>query len=272
MFSKEDKINQIKTVFNTASDHFDAPALSFWNRFGQQTINLLSPNPGDSILDICCVSGASAIPASVFVDPTGQVIGVDVAEYLLQLAREKSQERGLNNIEFRCADFENLGFPDESFDAVVCVFGIFFVSDMIKAIQELWQMVRPGGKLAITSWGNKVFEPANQEFWRIIKSERPDLYKTSMPWDQINEPASLQNLLETAGVKNVKVFTEIGTHELASPEDWWTIILGGGYRGIIEQLEPSTRKRVRDMNLQFLENNAINSLDVDVLYAIADMK
>ena len=102
MFSKEDKINQIKTVFNTASDHFDAPALSFWNHFGQQTINHLSLNPGDRILDVCCGSGASAIPAAISVGSTGQVVAVDIAESLLKLAREKSQQRELNKIEF-CA-------------------------------------------------------------------------------------------------------------------------------------------------------------------------
>ena len=40
-----------------------------------------------------------------------------------------------------------------SFDAVVCVFGIFFVPDMVKAVSELWSRVRPGGKLAVTTWG-----------------------------------------------------------------------------------------------------------------------
>ncbi len=269
MFSKEDKINRTKTVFNTASDRFDAPALSFWNRFGQQTINHLSLNPGDRILDVCCGSGASAIPAAISVGSTGEVIAVDIAESLLQLARDNSQQRELNNIEFCCADFETLEFPDESFDAVVCVFGIFFVEDMSKAIQELWRMVRPGGKLAITSWGNRVLEPANQQFWNIIESERPDLSKKSRPWDNINQPTSLQTLLETAGITDIQVFTESTTHELASPEDWWTIILGSGYRGIIEQLTPPVRKLVREMNLQFLENNEIHALDVDVLYAIA---
>ena len=98
MFSQEDKINQTKKVFNTASDHFDAPALSFWNRFGQQTIHHLSLNPGDRILDVCCGSGASALTASISVGSTGEVIGVDIAESLLQLARNKAQKRELKNI------------------------------------------------------------------------------------------------------------------------------------------------------------------------------
>jgi ubiquinone/menaquinone biosynthesis C-methylase UbiE len=60
---------------------------------------------------------------------------------------------GLANIEFRRADLESLPFPDETFDAVLCVFGIFFVSDLHGAIRGLWRLVRPGGTLAVTILG-----------------------------------------------------------------------------------------------------------------------
>ncbi|HLO50466.1 MAG TPA: class I SAM-dependent methyltransferase [Kamptonema sp.] len=269
MVSKEETIAKIGTIFNTASDRFDAPALSFWSRFGQQTIAGLSLGSGDRVLDVCCGTGASAIPAAVSVGATGQVLGIDIAESLLELARNKSRQQGLKNIEFRYGDFENLGLPSESFDAIVCVFGIFFVPDMVAAIRELWRMVRPGGKLAITSWGKKVFEPATQIFWEAIETERPDLVKKFTPWDRISDRASLKALLEAGGATQVEVFAEATTHELTSPEDWWTIILGGGFRGTIEQLNPAGRERVRQANLQFLRANEVHLLEVDVLYAIA---
>lgn len=224
---------------------------------------------GDRVLDVCCGTGASAIPAAVCVGSTGQVLGIDIAESLLELARNKSRQQGLKNIEFRYGDFENLGLPSESFDAVVCVFGIFFVPDMVAAVRELWRMVRPGGKLAITSWGEKVFEPANQIFWDAIAAERPDLVKKFTPWERIGEPASLQGLLEAGNATQVEVFAEVGTHELASPEDWWTMVLGGGLRGTIDQLDSAARERVRQANLHILRTNEIHSLQVDVLYAIA---
>lgn len=269
MISKEEAIAKAETIFNAASDYFDAPALSFWNRFGQQTIERLSLADGDHVLDVCCGTGGSAIPAAVTVGSNGKVIGVDIAKSLLELARNKSRQQGLENIEFQHGDFENLGFPNESFDAIVCVFGIFFVPDMLGAVQELWRMVRPGGKLAITSWGEKVFEPANKIFWDTIEAERPDLSKKFTPWERIADPASLQALLEAGGATQVEVFAELGTHELTSEEDWWTMLLGGGIRGTIDQLDPAARERVRQANLQFLQNNQVHSLEVNVLYAIA---
>ncbi len=256
-------------VFNAASDHFDAPALSFWNRFGQQTVQQLSLRVGDRVLDVCCGSGASAIPAAIAVGPTGEVLGVDLADSLLQLARQKSQQQGLENLEFRQGDFENLGLPNESFDTIVCVFGLFFVPDMVAAVQELWRMLRPGGQLAITSWGANVFEPANQRFWQAIETERPDLVKPFTPWDRIREPESLKALLEAGGATQVDVMAAKGVHELAEPEDWWTMVLGGGFRGTIDQLEAAARERVRQDNLEFLRSHDLRALAVDVLYAIA---
>jgi ubiquinone/menaquinone biosynthesis C-methylase UbiE len=269
MLDKQEAIAKSKAVFNAASDYFDHPALSFWNRFGQQTIDRLSLHPGDRVLDVCCGTGASAIPAAISVGATGQVLGIDIAESLLQLARNKSQQQGLENIEFRYGDFENLGLPNESFDAIVCVFGIFFVPDMLVAMRELWRMVRPGGKLAITSWGEQVFEPANRVFWNAIEADRPDLCKKYTPWDRISDPASLQALLVAGGATNVEVFAEASTHELAAAEDWWTMVLGGGLRGTIDQLDPAARERVRQANMNFLETNEVHSLEVNVLYAIA---
>lgn len=60
----EEAIQKSTTTFNSAADYFDAPALSFWNRFGQNTIDRIQLQPGAEVLDICCGSGASAIPAA----------------------------------------------------------------------------------------------------------------------------------------------------------------------------------------------------------------
>jgi ubiquinone/menaquinone biosynthesis C-methylase UbiE len=271
MSDKAEAMARAEKVFNAASDYFDAPALSFWHRFGQQTVDYLDLQVGDRVLDVCCGSGASAIPAAIKVGAAGRVIGADLAESLLELGRTKAQQQGLENIEFRQGDFENLGFSDESFEAIVCVFGIFFVPDMEGAIRELWRMLKPGGKLAITSWGQQVFEPANQVFWDAVEAVRPDLVKKFTPWDRISAPASLQALLESGGATQVCVLLDSAAaqHHIEAPEDWWTIVMGGGLRGTIDQLDPETRESIRAINLEFLRTNQVKSLAANVLYALA---
>src|SRR5947209_2397242 len=116
-----------EATYNAAADHFDDGPLAFWDRYGQRTIERLRPKSGSIVLDVGCGSGASAIPAAKAVGMHGRVIGVDLAERLLALAQAKAETQKLANIQFREADMTALGYADESFDAVVCVFAIFFV-------------------------------------------------------------------------------------------------------------------------------------------------
>ena len=202
-------------TYNAAADAYDLSANSFWDRFGRRTIDRLNPSSGARCLDVCCGSGASAIPTAKKVAPNGSVLGVDLAEGLLKLARAKATRQGIENIEFRAGDMLDLDLPDGHFDAVVCVFGIFFIPDMPGAVRELWRMVAPGGVLAITTWGPRFFEPANTAFWDAIAAVRPELYKGFNPWDRISDPATLRAMLKEGGVHDVQADSEIGIHAFA---------------------------------------------------------
>ena len=255
-------------TYNAAAEFYDASPLSFWDYFGRRTVELASLLVGSRALDVCCGAGASALPAAKAVGPTGAVIGVDLANELLQLARTKVLQRNLANIEFELGDMLAMRFPVASFDAVVCVFGIFFVPDMAKAVGELWSRIRPGGKLAVTTWGPNFCQPANDAFWRSIKNVRPDLYKGFNPWDRINDPASLRKILDEGGVVPPKIIAENRFHPINSAEDWWTIVLGSGYRGTIEQLNPMERQKVKEANLDFIRDENISAVETNVLYAL----
>ncbi len=269
MATPEDAKAKARATYNAASDLYDHTANSFWERLGRRTIERLDLRPGARVLDVCCGSGASAIPAAEAVDRNGSVLGVDLSEKLLELARAKARSSGLANVEFRAGDMLALDLPDAAFDAVVCVFGIFFVPDMPAAARELWKRVRPGGRLAITTWGERVFEPANAVFWESVREVRPDLYKGFNPWDRICDPASVRSMLAEAGVFTNDVMVEGGLHAIGSPEDWWSIIMGTGYRGTIEQLSPAERERVREVNLSFIREHGIRSLEANVVYSLA---
>jgi ubiquinone/menaquinone biosynthesis C-methylase UbiE len=265
----KDLKNKTAAAYNSAADFYDDPANSFWDRFGRRTIERLHIQPGARILDVCCGSGASAIPAAEKAGPNGFVLGIDLAENLLNLARKKSRERGLLNIEFRVADMLELGIPDSAFDAVVCVFGIFFVQDMPAAIKALWKVVRPGGQLAITTWGPRFFEPATTAFWDAVRKVRPDLYKGFNPWDRISDAESLRRLLYKSGVDDTELVAEEGSHSIPSPEAWWSAVLGSGYRGTVEQLEAEELDYVRAANMSYIRETGIEAVEANVVYAIA---
>lgn len=270
MQTAEDIKRKTANTYSSASDFYDHPANSFWERYGRRTVERLRLPLGAQVLDVCCGSGASAIPAAEAVGPSGFVLGVDLAENLLNLARAKASQRGLNNLNFRQGDLLDLGLPESRFDAAVCVFGIFFVPDMQLAVNELSRLVRPGGQLAITTWGPRFFEPANTAFWNSIRAVRPDLYKGFNPWDRISEPEAVRSLFDPAAIAKLEVVPEPGSHPLNSPEDWWTMVLGSGYRGTVEQLNEDERERVRQENIDFVRRNNVTSVEANVVYAVAE--
>ena len=256
-------------TYAATADHFDDAALSFWDRYGRETVARIGLRLGDHVLDACCGTGASALPAAHAVGPTGHVVGLDIAEPALALARAKAAAAHLSNVEFRTADVEHTGLPPASFDAVVCVFGVFFLPDIAAATAELWRLVRPGGTLAITVWGPDFLEPATTAFWAAVGTERPDLVGAFHPWTRVTDPDTLARLFDQAGAAAPAVEAEPGTHPLARPEDWWTIVLGTGYRATVQQLEAAAAQRVRTAGVTWLRQHAIRELRTNVVYARA---
>jgi len=254
-------------TYGAAADHYGLASLGFWDRFGAATVARLPLAAGDGVLDLCCGAGASAIPAAHAVGPAGRVLGIDVAEPLLELARTRGTRAGLDNAEFRRGDATRTGLPDGGFDAVVCVFGVFFAPDMPAFAAEMWRLVRPGGVLAITTWGPGLFEPANTHFWESVGEVEPSLVRAFNPWDEITTPAALADLFPRAAVPAVVATS--GHHQLDRPDSFWDIVLGTGYRATIDALSQDQRDQVRQRLLAELRSRSITTVRTDVIFGTA---
>ena len=87
--------DQLEKTYNAAADHYDHPALSFWDRFGRRTVERLPLATGMEVLDVCCGMGGSALPAAERVGPSGHVVAVDLAQNLLDKGARCAVERDL---------------------------------------------------------------------------------------------------------------------------------------------------------------------------------
>jgi len=256
-------------TYGAAADHYGLPSLGFWDRFGAATVSRLRLAAGASVLDLCCGAGASATSAAHMVGRGGAVLGIDVALPLLELARDRAAGEGLANIEFRPGDAIATGLPDGGFDAVICVFGVFFAPDMAAFVAEMWRMVRPGGVLAVTTWGPGLFEPANSHFWEAVREVEPSLFKSFHPWEEITTPEALADLFWRAGVPDPAVVAAAGQHQLAHPDRFWDIVLGTGYRATVDALGQEQRDRVRGWLLSELRSQAVTAVRTDVVFGTA---
>jgi len=264
-----DDAGRASRVYGAAADHYNLAALSFWDRFGSATVGRLRLPAGANVLDLCCGAGASAIPAARAAGPTGSVLGIDVAEPLLRLARARAEREGLPGLEFRYGDATETGLRSGRFDAVLCVFGIFFARDMRAFASEMWRLVRPGGVLAVTTWGPGFMEPANSHFWASVGEIEPSLVRSFNPWDQITTPQALTDLLATAQVTGTEAEAVAAEHHVDNPDMFWDIVLGSGYRATTDALTADQLDRLREATLARLRALHITTLQANVVFATA---
>ena len=119
---------------------------------GRLALDRAAPAPGERVLDVGCGCGATSLELALRVGEGGAVLGVDVSEPMLALARRRADEAGAKSLRFERADAQTFAFELGAFDVAVSRFGVMFFSDPVAAFANLRRALRPGGRLAFVCW------------------------------------------------------------------------------------------------------------------------
>ena len=107
---------------------------------------------GHKVLDLGCGTGYPAILAAQTVGNNGSVIGLDLSEEMLKVAKRKAGELDIANIQFQSRDITTLPFEPASFDAVISRFCIMFLPDIQGAVNEIARVLKQGGYFSAAVW------------------------------------------------------------------------------------------------------------------------
>src|SRR5271170_5338486 len=118
----------------------------FLRPMGDEIIRLIHPGGNDQVLDIAAGTGEPGLTIASMLDG-GVVVITDLAEHMLDTAREKAEKEGVRNVEFRACDACELPFDDNTFDAISCRMGFMFFPDMELAMKEMVRVLKPGGRV-----------------------------------------------------------------------------------------------------------------------------
>ena len=121
-------------------------------RVSDRLVELADIQPGHKVLDVATGIGEPCVTAARRVGTTGSVIGTDLSPQMLAIGRERATALGLTNVEFREMDAEALDLPEESFDAVLCRWGLMFLPNLAGALSGIHRLVASGGRLAAAVW------------------------------------------------------------------------------------------------------------------------
>jgi len=168
---------------------------------------------GNHVLDVACGTGALTLAAFDHVIPTGTIVGIDVNEGMLNIARSKS-----SSIKWINAPAEDLPFNDNLFDCVVSQFGLMYFENQSGAIREMMRVLKPGGSLTIAVWDKLVNNPglaAEEYLWQQLFSGEVD----EAPYS-LGDKAVLESVFKSADVTEFQISTHGGTAKFESIESW----------------------------------------------------
>ena len=143
--------------------HWDSAAVGWmqWSEFNdradrhisERLVELAGVQPGSRVLDVAAGYGEPALTAARTAGPDGRVVATDISAEMLAFGRERAAAAGLDNVEFVESDASSLDFPPASFDAAVSRWGIIFEPDAEAAAARIRGFLKPGARMAISSWG-----------------------------------------------------------------------------------------------------------------------
>jgi SAM-dependent methyltransferase len=195
------KLALARSFSRTSATH-DAAAPLFAH-FGSLLVNNLALERGDRVLDVACGTGATLLPTAEIVGREGHVVGVDLAEGMIDRLRATIADLGLTNAEAHVGDGENLQFDDGSFDGVICAFGLFFFADPSAALAEFRRVLRPNGVLGITTFARQGSDSMDT-VWRLIGAHVP-VPRAAKRELRFDTPDTLLDALGAAGFAEIDV-------------------------------------------------------------------
>ena len=165
----QEKGKQVEQMFDKIAPTYDVlnHRLSWdidkgWRK---KAIKQLVPFKPEKVIDIATGTGDFAIMAARMLQPQ-ELIGVDISEGMMQVARDKVKAEGLaDTITFKKDDCLALSYPDETFDAATVAFGIRNFQDLEKGLQEISRVLKKEGHLSIVELTQPARFPMKQLFW-----------------------------------------------------------------------------------------------------------
>ncbi|MFW9880719.1 MAG: class I SAM-dependent methyltransferase [Candidatus Thorarchaeota archaeon] len=142
---------EIAEVFTRAAPTYDQVGFRISDYFGKRLVEFTEIPKGAKVLDVASGRGGSLFPISNLVGPQGLVIGIDIAEGMVQKTTEEIIKRGVSNAKMMRMDAENLEFQDNTFDIAIYGFCIYFFPQYEIALKESYRVLKPNGKIGFST-------------------------------------------------------------------------------------------------------------------------
>ena len=209
----------------------------------------LSPRAGETVLELAAGVGETGFDTATVVGEHGRVICSDFSPAMVDAARRRGAERGLENVDYRVIDAEQIKLETDSVDGVLCRLGYMLMADRAQALAETRRVLRTGGRLALAVWGSMEQNP----FFTVIAialTQHGHLPPPEPPGPPVFSMASADRttaLLERTGFAGVRTEEVAVRFEVPDTDGYLSLVADtAGPLGLaLQALSESDRKAVK---------------------------
>jgi len=186
----------------------------------------LAPRDGDTVLELAAGTGDTGFEAAAAIGGRGRLLSTDFSPTMLEAARRRGAELGVENVEYRVIDAERIELDDDAVDGVLCRFGYMLMADPAVALAESRRVLRPGGRLTLAVWGpperNPFFTAVVIAMVQAGHLEPPDPESPGL--FSLASEERTRALLEGAGFEQVRTEEVAVRFEIPSVDEYVAVI------------------------------------------------
>jgi enediyne biosynthesis protein CalE5 len=213
---------------------------------------------GMQALDLGSGTGYPALLGAQTVGPDGRMIGMDLAEQMLAVARRKATALGLANVTFRTGDATSLPFEANSIDGVTSRFCLMFLPEIPKAAAEIVRVLRPGSWVATAVWSAPEKNPSialsMEAINQVVELPPPD--PTAPGIFRLAKPGDLAGIMQQAGLVDVSDQEFLAEWSYASAEEYFTSLMeiAAPIQNLMMKLSDAQKQEVKQCIIQAAAN------------------
>ncbi len=187
-------------------------------------IDSLQLSGNEHVLDVASGTGEPGLTLSALL-LQGRVTGTDLSENMVDIANEHAEQRSISNYQSQVSDASDMPFKDDTFDHIICRYGIMFFPDVETGLREMARVLKPGGKLTVAVWAGPELNP----FITILAMTVIEKLNLPKPAPDVPgifrcaKPGLVSQHVKNIGLENVTEWNVKGEAKFGSPEQYWEI-------------------------------------------------
>ncbi len=227
----DEAVARVARTFDAVADDYDQSGVAFFGPIAARLTALVAPRPGEQVLDLGSGRGAVALGVAEAVRPGGTVTAADISPVMVAHTRAAAERAGLDNVRAVLLDATRPPLPAGSFDLLTASLVLFFLPDPGAALGHWLRLVRPGGRVGITTFG------AQDETWTAVDA----LFHPHLPPGLLDprtrgvetpfgSDEGVEGLMREAGGVDVRTVREPLEVRFADAAQWRAWSMGTGQR------------------------------------------